>query len=121
MLENMGLKVLSEHPYEMHVGDTAIVIQDFEVQPAGRLDFDLDTVRAAMGSVDGVAGVHDLHVWSVAGDDASLTAHIVLAAGADPEALRGAVAAMLGTQFNIQHSTIQTETVACGDEDAIHA
>ncbi|WP_137752775.1 MAG: cation transporter [Sphingopyxis sp.] len=82
---------------------------------------DLDTVRAAMGSVDGVAGVHDLHVWSVAGDDASLTAHIVLTAGADPEALRGAVAAMLGTQFNIQHSTIQTETVACGDEDAIHA
>ncbi|WP_347262593.1 NAD-glutamate dehydrogenase, partial [Rudaea sp.] len=45
MLENMGMKVLSEHPYEMHVGDTAIVIQDFEVQPAGRLDFDLDTVR----------------------------------------------------------------------------
>ena len=45
MLENMGMKVLSEHPYEMHVGDTAIVIQDFEVQPAGRFDFDLDTVR----------------------------------------------------------------------------
>ncbi|MBS0589150.1 MAG: NAD-glutamate dehydrogenase [Proteobacteria bacterium] len=45
MLENMGMKVLSEHPYEMHVGDTTIVIQDFEVQPAGRFDFDLDTVR----------------------------------------------------------------------------
>ena len=45
MLENMGLKILSEHPYEMHLGDTTVVIQDFEVQPAGRFDFDLDQIR----------------------------------------------------------------------------
>jgi len=45
MLENMGLKILSEHPYEMHLGDSTVVIQDFEVQPAGRFDFDLDSVR----------------------------------------------------------------------------
>ncbi len=45
MLENMGLKILSEHPYEMHLGDDVIVIQDFEVQPAGRFDFDLDQIR----------------------------------------------------------------------------
>jgi len=48
MLENMGLKILSEHPYEMHVGDsTVIVIQDFEVQPATRCDFDIEQVRDA--------------------------------------------------------------------------
>ncbi len=45
MLENMGLKILSEHPYEMHLGDSVVVIQDFEVQPAGRFDFDLDQIR----------------------------------------------------------------------------
>ena len=45
MLENMGLKILSEHPYEMHLGDSTIVIQDFEVQPAGRFEFDLEQIR----------------------------------------------------------------------------
>ena len=38
---------------------------------------DLDEIRTAMSAIPGVAGVHDLHVWSVAGDDASLTAHVV--------------------------------------------
>ncbi|MBS0438814.1 MAG: NAD-glutamate dehydrogenase [Proteobacteria bacterium] len=45
MLENMGLKILSEHPYEMKLGDSAAVIQDFEVEPSAPLGFDLDQVR----------------------------------------------------------------------------
>ena len=46
MLENMGLKILSEHPYEMKLGDaTTIVIQDFEVQPAVRCDFDIEQLK----------------------------------------------------------------------------
>jgi len=40
MLESLGLKILSEHPYEMEVGGTRIVIQDFEVQSAIRIDVD---------------------------------------------------------------------------------
>ncbi|HXD83963.1 MAG TPA: NAD-glutamate dehydrogenase domain-containing protein, partial [Rudaea sp.] len=50
MLENMGLKILSEHPYEMKLGDSAAVIQDFEVQPAGRFGFDLEQVRDSFQS-----------------------------------------------------------------------
>jgi len=46
MLENMGLKILSEHPYEMKLDDaTTIVIQDFEVQPAVRCDFDIEQIK----------------------------------------------------------------------------
>jgi glutamate dehydrogenase len=45
MLENMGLRILSEHPYEMDLGDTTIVIQDFDVQTAGRCDFDIDQIK----------------------------------------------------------------------------
>ncbi len=84
-------------------------------------NIDLDKVRAAMTGVSGVAGVHDLHVWSVAGDDPSLTAHVAIAAGANPETTRSAVAAMLEEQFKIHHSTIQTEIEPCGDEEALHA
>jgi cobalt-zinc-cadmium efflux system protein len=53
--------------------------------------FDLKAIRAAINEAAGVAGVHDLHLWSVAGDDASLTAHVALADGADAEATRRAL------------------------------
>jgi cobalt-zinc-cadmium efflux system protein len=82
---------------------------------------DLDAIRAAIGAVPGVAGVHDLHVWSVAGDDASLTAHIAIASGLDQTTVRKAVAGLLEAQFKIHHSTLQTETESCGDEEALHA
>jgi cobalt-zinc-cadmium efflux system protein len=82
--------------------------------------FDLKAIRAAMNEVSGVAGVHDFHLWSVAGDDASLTAHVALADGADAEATRRALAEILENQFAIHHATIQTETEPCGDEESLH-
>ena len=45
MLENMGLKILSEHPYEMKLADSTIVIQDFEVQCAVHCDFDVEQIK----------------------------------------------------------------------------
>jgi cobalt-zinc-cadmium efflux system protein len=82
--------------------------------------FDLKAIRAAMNDVSGVAGVHDFHLWSVAGDDASLTAHVALADGADAEATRRALAEILENKFAIHHATIQTETVPCADEESLH-
>lgn len=82
--------------------------------------FDLKAIRAAMNDVSGVAGVHDFHLWSVAGDDASLTAHVALADGADAEATRRALAEILENKFAIHHATIQTETEPCGDEESLH-
>lgn len=82
--------------------------------------FDLGSIRAAMGSVDGVTGVHDLHLWSVAGDDASLTAHVAVGDNDDAEAIRHAVVEMLESDFNIHHATIQTESKPCGDAESLH-
>ncbi len=84
-------------------------------------NIDLDEVRTAICEVQGVTGVHDLHLWSVAGDDASLTAHVAVAEGSDSESTRRAVAEMLETRFNIHHATIQAETDPCGDEESLHA
>lgn len=47
MLENMGLKILSEHPYEMDLGESTISIEDFDVQTAAACEFDIDEVREA--------------------------------------------------------------------------
>ncbi len=43
MMENMGLRVLSEHPYELDLGGGNIYMQDFEVFSAR--DLDLDALR----------------------------------------------------------------------------
>lgn len=83
--------------------------------------FDLNAIRAAMGEVAGVTGVHDLHLWSVAGDDASLTAHVAVADGRDAEAMRRAVTEMLEARFSIHHATIQMETETCGDVENLHS
>ena len=82
--------------------------------------FDLKAIRAQMQEVAGVTGVHDLHLWSVAGDDASLTAHVAIADGSDPEITRQSVVKLLEVQFNIHHATIQTETFPCSDVETLH-
>lgn len=82
--------------------------------------FDLKAIRTAMGEVAGVTGVHDLHLWSVAGDDASLTAHVAVEDDGKAEAIRRTLTEMLETRFNIHHATIQTETEPCGDEESLH-
>lgn len=91
-----------------------ILLQDV---PRG---FDLNAIRAAMGEVDGVTGVHDLHLWSVAGEDASLTAHVAVGDNDDAESIRRAVVEMLKSKLNIHHATIQTETEPCGDDESLH-
>jgi len=83
--------------------------------------FDLDAIRTEINTIDGVADVHDLHLWSVAGDDASLTAHVVLEWRAEGHATRIEVAAMLERRFRIHHTTIQTEIEPCKDAEALHA
>ena len=45
MLENMGLRIVSEHPYAMNLGESSIAIQDFDVQPAVRCEFDIDQIK----------------------------------------------------------------------------
>lgn len=82
--------------------------------------YDLQAVRDAMQAVPGVAGVHDLHLWSLAGNDGTLTTHIEIEPGADGHALRRAVAEMLEQRFDIHHVTLQTETAPCDDIEDLH-
>jgi len=81
---------------------------------------DLKEVRGAIAAVPGVAGVHDLHIWSMSSDDRSLSTHVELAEGADFETVRTAVAAMLLERYEIEHATIQIEREACEIGGAVH-
>jgi cobalt-zinc-cadmium efflux system protein len=74
---------------------------------------ELDEVAAAIASTPGVAGVHDLHIWALTSNAPSLSAHLVVHAGADTDAVRIAVADTLARRFHVHHATLQTERVDC--------
>jgi cobalt-zinc-cadmium efflux system protein len=69
----------------------------------------LGDIRQAIATVPGVAGLHDLHVWSMSSDDISCTLHLTLAGGAGADDVREAVTSLLRHRFAIQHVTVQTE------------
>ena len=69
----------------------------------------LSEVRQAVALVPGVAGLHDLHIWSMSNEEVSCTIHVTLAPDAEPDAVRKAVVALIGDRFDIEHVTIQTE------------
>jgi len=98
--------------------DTTNVL--LEGVPAG---LKLREVRAAIATVPGVEGLHDLHIWSMSNDDVSCTVHVELSNTADASAVRRLVDALLSERFGIEHSTIQTEASGneCEDRDHIHS
>lgn len=72
----------------------------------------LAEVEKSMLGVEGVASIHDLHVWTITSGIDALSVHVVLAAGADQEVTATVVersAAVLKEKFSIDHSTIQVE------------
>ena len=64
-------------------------------------------VEEALHAVQGVLEVHDLHVWSLSVGKPSLSVHLLTREEAHG-VLREATT-MLGSKFNIHHSTIQVE------------
>ncbi|MBV9303606.1 MAG: cation transporter [Acidobacteriaceae bacterium] len=75
---------------------------------------ELTRVTQAMGQIEGVLDVHDLHIWSLGSSTHALSSHVLIddmpPSASDRilcrinEALRG---------FNIHHTTIQFEHVPC--------
>ncbi|MDQ2622345.1 MAG: cation diffusion facilitator family transporter [Actinomycetota bacterium] len=72
-------------------------------------DVNLSAVREAIGGVTGVAGVHDLHAWSLTSGVNALSVHVVLAEGADFGAVLTAVHRLVTSDFPIAHTTVQVE------------
>lgn len=69
----------------------------------------LADVHATIAAVPGVASVHDLHLWAITQSQPSLTAHAVLADGADAETVRRAIEDRLRVTFDLHHTTLQME------------
>lgn len=66
-------------------------------------------VGDAILATDGVVGVHDLHLWTITSGFPALSAHVLVAAGADCHAIRRELEATLRDRFELTHTTLQVE------------
>ena len=78
-----------------------------EATPKG---MNLDEVRTHILRAAGVADIHDLHAWTITSGMNVVSAHVVLAEGADPPAVLDELCRCLSGDFDIEHSTFQLES-----------
>jgi cobalt-zinc-cadmium efflux system protein len=70
---------------------------------------DAREVGGAIGSTEGVVGVHDLHLWTITSGFPALSAHVLVEAGADCHAIRRQLEVLLRERFGLSHTTLQVE------------
>jgi cobalt-zinc-cadmium efflux system protein len=69
-------------------------------------------VACALADVNGVASVHDLHIWALCSHITNLSAHLVVSGGPRDD-VRRAAEETLATRFRIHHTTLQLEEESC--------
>ena len=67
------------------------------------------SIREALGELNGVVGIHDLHIWSIGSQMHALSAHIKIRPDSDPVDVRTRVENLLQTNFHLEHTTLQVE------------
>ncbi len=98
----IGLFIL---PRAWKLGRDAIRIL-VQAAPQG---IDLKAVTTALTGIDGVAEVHDLHVWTLTSEMDVLTAHLGVNVGTDAQHVLQQARTLLADQFHIAHATLQVE------------
>jgi len=73
-------------------------------------EVELGAVVADLEAVDGVADVHDLHVWMLTSGMNVATAHLVVGAGADAQAVLVRAQEVLRADHHVEHATLQVES-----------
>lgn len=80
--------------------------------PAG---ISLPDVEESIAAIEGVDGIHDLHVWPLSTTENALTAHLVVRKRQRQQQLLEQVREILQERFHLEHVTIQIETKAEDD------
>jgi cobalt-zinc-cadmium efflux system protein len=87
-----------------------------EGTPAG---IDPQDVTRSLGQIEGIHGVHHLHIWALGPSSPALSAHLMV--GDVPvkttAPLLEQVTAMLAREYKIAHCTIQFELTECSPDD----
>ena len=78
-------------------------------------------VRDRIQALDGVVGVHDLHVWTLGSGSHALSAHVLLADAriSEASAILRSIDTAMREEFAISHVTVQFECESCDVDDRI--
>jgi cobalt-zinc-cadmium efflux system protein len=72
-------------------------------------DVDLSKLRESLGGLEGVTGIHDLHVWALTSGMNAMSVHAVITDDNQHDAVLTRVHALCTKEFKISHVTVQTE------------
>jgi len=72
-------------------------------------DIDLEELETGLRKIEGVKGLHDLHVWTLTSGVNALSVHLVIRTGLPNNAILKTVQDYIAKRFNITHTTIQLE------------
>lgn len=77
---------------------------------------DIEKLKKEILDVEGVLGMHDLHVWSICSNVHALNAHLMVDSISvkDTENITWEVNKRLLMRYNIRHTTLQFECTDCG-------
>ena len=80
-------------------------------------NINMDSMVDDLQKVNGVLGVHDLHVWSISENLRMLSAHVVIDNISVGEGvnIQHNINELLAHNYNIQHATLQMECEGCGN------
>lgn len=66
-------------------------------------------IETFLRQCQGVADIHDLHIWGMSTTESALTVHLVIPGGYPGDAFMDGIMSTLKERFSIQHSTLQVE------------
>lgn len=80
---------------------------------------DPQSVTRSLGEIDGVYGVHHLHIWALGPSSPALSCHLMVGDVPLKQTTRilGEINAMLAREYRIAHTTIQFEYAMCAEDD----
>jgi cobalt-zinc-cadmium efflux system protein len=83
---------------------------------------DADTLTKVLMEIDGVKGVHDIHIWSICSHIHAMSAHVLVDRihVQQTEVLISNISRTVKDRFQILHTTLQFECVECMLNDAGH-
>jgi cobalt-zinc-cadmium efflux system protein len=82
---------------------------------------DLERLRSEMEQVPGTCRVHDLHVWTLTTGRYALSAHAVVDADVNGDAVLEQMRDILAQRFEVHHVTIQLECERPCEPASVHA
>ncbi len=83
---------------------------------------DADTLAEVMMKIDGVKGVHDIHIWSICSNIHAMSAHILVDRihVQQTEVLIRKISELVKGNFRILHTTLQFECAECAPVEIGH-